>query len=861
MKHLLTIATLLLAQGIFAQDKPSILDRVTESLPAHHHVSPLEKVYVQTDKDIYAPSEIIWYSAWVTSRTSFEFGNLSPELTVSLYNASGKFITGDKYQIIEGRVHADLKIADILSSGRYYLAAYTPLDMQPAEIFTRVIYIDQPYEQEARVSLANPDALYPAGSDVQIDLVVKDAFGQPADRYTFDFQASHAGKSIGAGKLRSEQGKASVQLKIPDNAGYDPITLILSHPRNLWTETVYLRTGGDKLSVMFYPEGGNVIHNVPVKMGYYAVCHGSTPVAFEADIQDNTGQVIGKSNTFVPGYGLFPFRSEPGKSYRMVITSEYGKGQYFPIPGHNPEKVALTITRQDKAFVQADITVPDQAIRTLSVAVTERLNIIWAASFEVSGTSRIRIPVDDFDPGIQQITVFDQEGKVLAKRLIYTPSEDQLHIHTDVEETGDTFKFRVESRNSENRPVPAALTIAVADRARLSNAITCLKDYFNLEAELLHPVVHIPGITGNAANMTTALDYILISNDLKSFSWENVLATGIHPELPDIQTVKGVSGSATNRRGELVRNAQINLLNTKDMQMYTTTSDENGNFIFPGFNPVDSGELSVTASDEKGRVTLSVTLAPDFSERIGEEIRKSDSRYAQQIPYRPFPPEYLTANPELVIKAPQVIRQESATSKRSRNESYKSLLQTATNLAEVIKMMKPYTITNGQIVFHGTQNSLFHQSGALIVLDGQKMGTSIDILNIIPPVDVETINISLDPMDIQKYTGFNSVGVIEITTKKGEFTKPGAIPGVPADRAEQYRNGLRLPRDFQEYRTAAGKALPATLFWDPDAATDHTGIFQFSVPRSALKSEFNIIIEGMDGKGNMGKVSSPLRKN
>jgi len=73
-----------------------------------------------------------------------------------------------------------------------------------------------------------------------------------------------------------------------------------------------------------------------------------------------------------------------------------------------------------------------------------------------------------------------------------------------------------------------------------------------------------------------------------------------------------------------------------------------------------------------------------------------------------------------------------------------------------------------KILFANTGiNSFSYQEGALIVIDGVKMGTDSGILNSVPVTDIEKINVYTDPSDVLRFTGLNSSGIIEIISKKG----------------------------------------------------------------------------------------------
>jgi len=91
-----------------------------------------------------------------------------------------------------------------------------------------------------------------------------------------------------------------------------------------------------------------------------------------------------------------------------------------------------------------------------------------------------------------------------------------------------------------------------------------------------------------------------------------------------------------------------------------------------------------------------------------------------------------------------------------------------TDVLDIIKEIKQFTIINNQIVFQGGVNSLNYQQGALIIIDGVRVGTDIGVLETVSTSDIENINISTNVVDIHAYTGLNSQGIIEITTLTGK---------------------------------------------------------------------------------------------
>jgi hypothetical protein len=153
------------------------------------------------------------------------------------------------------------------------------------------------------------------------------------------------------------------------------------------------------------------------------------------------------------------------------------------------------------------------------------------------------------------------------------------------------------------------------------------------------------------------------------------------------------------------------------------------------------------------------------------------------------------------------------------------------NIFQIIRQIKPYQLTGGKIIFASSGvTSLNFQDGALIVIDGVKLGTDAEILNNISVTDIAKINIYTNPSEIQRYTGLNNVGVIEVLMKKGENVN---------------NNEEQLKQD-----------ITSTVFWAPDIITDSSGKATVSFTNTNKSSEVIVSVEGMTTTGLIGKNSS-----
>lgn len=852
MKIIILLLTCLTPFLVPAQEDQPFLDRLSAKLENYRQAFPGEKVCLQTDKEIYEPGEIIWFNAKVADLSDLQSPGTSGEIFVHLYNATGDLITEDKYLLNEGTTPGDILLPESLPLGRYYLSAYSPLQPVPEQVFIKPLLIDRYYEGDVVVSLLFPGRVYRAGEKAPVELEVTDFNGKPADRYLLNYEIFHGNKKLKGDKIRSSMGKAMIPLIIPEKTGREPLVLTLSHPKNLWTKRIPLRTTADSIQVSFSPEGGNLVEGMQQKTGFYATACDGIPIPVEADILDAKGLLVTKTKTFCPGYGIFSHTANKGDIYRLVITSEYGKGKAFELPEPVPSGLTLTVSGKDDQYIRANLLNGSKNPRPLAITATKGLSLKWAANFEISSSSRINIPVAGFGRGIIRLTVFNTSGEILSSRLVYLPGNNtsNMDISSDLSEK-EKVKITVKTSDEEGQSLPSELTFSVYDLRRQTGLGLSMDDYFNLESEIQHGLPAVPDKPGEEYLSSNLLDNILICNDLKSFSWDKVVNFTGELRKEALLNSKSLSGRVTDRKGEPVPNAKVSMVNGQDMQLISAVADEKGHFVIYTQKPVDRTHLTITASDEKGKGNFRVETDPAFSDRVGWVVRSADLRFGAVDLPRQGLAEYLTSNPDLLSQQPVAKPIVAAEKKHEKGETFKALLQSGTSLTEVIKMMKPYSVVNNQIVFYGTLNSIMAQSGALIVIDGQKLGTDMNALNQISPHDVDNIRISLDPSDIQLYTGLNNVGIIEITTKRGEYIPP------PQNMGEEellYKDGYRIPRNFlstDAMKGKSGKDLRTTLYWNPALITGETGSITFTVPLSSVRSGFVISAEGISPSGQV----------
>lgn len=106
----------------FAQQTVSTIQQQFETYNNNNYQ---EKVFLHTDKTVYATGEILWFKAYVTDAASTNFSRLSKICYVEIINDDNKPVLQAKIDIDSGRGNGSFQIPSSIRSGNYIIRAYT----------------------------------------------------------------------------------------------------------------------------------------------------------------------------------------------------------------------------------------------------------------------------------------------------------------------------------------------------------------------------------------------------------------------------------------------------------------------------------------------------------------------------------------------------------------------------------------------------------------------------------------------------------------------------------------------------------------------------------------------------------------
>lgn len=341
------------------------LDDIRQALEQSSVSQIQEKVFVHTDNQCYFVGDTLWYKAYVVRADNLQPTDMSRILYVELLSPDGLVV--ERQNIIvspQGYTCGQFALRDSLYSGYYELRAYTRWMLN---------------------------------------------FNVRHHRYRRDETWSFYNKQMAADYFRVWDGLYSRVFPVyskPEQVGDYDVRSMYQRPK-----TRIPKQKKDDLIVTFYPEGGHLIQGVENRVAFEAVNqHGEA-----ADVK-----------------GIITADGMPD----MAIKTEYmGRGAFIVTPSDKRLKAHFTFRGKDYSFslpkaekkgIAIQLDGNQLMIRTsqLSQDIEYGLSVLCRGKLKYfshlsSLTSHLTLPMDSLATGVNNLTVFDEFGQIMADRLFF----------------------------------------------------------------------------------------------------------------------------------------------------------------------------------------------------------------------------------------------------------------------------------------------------------------------------------------------------------------------------------------------------------------------------------------------------------
>ena len=800
MRTIILIIAVLLAT-IFTEvnAQQSVIDELNTQLDKRNENILANKVFIKTDKDIYAPGEKIWFKAEMINIYSQSIA-YEANLVVMIRTASGDFVADGQVFIVNRMFSNFITVPGWVSEGNAFVIAYDPKapttnDASLAGI--KPVLINQLKRNDYRLEAKFDKSLYKPGDELKLHLQLS-PISNTSKKERVSIKLFDYHKTISESKENIEVESTNLlKIKLPDEIENGLYIVIESAGKNGFCQKIPIRTTNDQIDVSFYIEGNNLLLNNNQRIVYRATDPFGAPVEVSGEVYDENGSPAGMGKTLKAGIGILSLVPLPNHDYIFKINSEYGKGQKFELPKPVNNGTAFTIIRTEENAIRAAIlNTGDNIGQNLSLVAIAKGKVKLALDFKAEQRNSFMITTNELPLGTVNFVVVDQNAKVLSERLYYNyPNKDldfDIPINTTPDEATKQLKISIDLNSFIDQFGNGTYDIKITDANNL----------FEKSESLSYNVLEFPLSTPAPKNMLE--HYItnteMIANKYRHYSVQDVIN---NIEYAPKQNSNCLSGYVTDKDGQRIPNAMVMVVHPNNPALATTRSDSNGQFYF--YDLAKNNEIIVKAVSESGKKNYNVHLHRSLYESLEEILLFTSFKNFKPYSNKTIR-EYFNMNEHLLKQAGS----ETKDRKPAEVSNTVKMLQSGTSIIDVVRMIKPFTISGDKIIFSGGHNSFLAQDGALIVVDGQKMGTSMSVLTQINPYDVVSINVSTNPVDIQQYTAFNTVGIIEISTRgssiKSRLTANNDTPEKPEIENFDINS---IPDEIFKYQS--------TIYWETNA--------------------------------------------
>lgn len=613
-----------------------------------------------------------------------------------------------------------------------------------------------------------------------------------------------------------------------------------------------------------FPEGGNLIAQVPTKVVAVATRNGK-PVSAEGRVVDENGAEIARFTC--DKNGLASFELKPARQGQYKVESLSG-GEPTPLTVEQ-EGYALSLNN-DGELIKATIDLQSrrESKESVTVILTSRSQIKYASMIGVSSASpaSVLIPIKGLPAGIAQLSVFDSKNRVVAKRLVFIASQIEAKVDLKLDKQSVStrspvsFEFDIKDQFGASRSSDMLVT------SYYKNLFTKVEDV-DFEEELLI-ASDIPGsrtllqqIDISTPEGSTMLDSYLITQQWERFNWNEVLSNKKkEPEFLAEGTLiyDGVATFADN--GKPVPDSTLVLLFLQDRtfgyEVYTST---NGVLRWPVYFDFYGSENIMYSMESRGK-RLPNTNIKLLKDSLSGFIAPQTLSGKQRDPYYTFSNISKVVNNSFSYgwnkaEIGKVNANPNAPMEDELNgvdatinvEEYVVFPTMEDLFREVVRFVQNKKVGGKQTLrVLSTDSNNPIMGDPLCIVDGIAT-RNIDFIFSLKPGDIAVIKVVNDARKLRNLGSITKNGVIFFQTKIADISQM-----IPKDDI-LYVDGLVDPVPFNLVNPATGSSrtplLRSTVYWKTQLERNERGLISDTFYSADNTGTINLRVQGITSDG------------
>jgi anti-sigma factor RsiW len=475
---------------------------------------PTFLTHLTLNKSTYAVGEVVFFRTVTLERYALTPVDRPVALAYTLQRVAGAKLV--PFKEVQGTTEVggigggELALTDDLAEGDYVLTASEITD-QPSRVHTatrrlRVVRNDQPklvvdrkqYNPGETIKAFYQGKRLPTGpaaakQPVTVKATVKD---QPVAVDETGVKALQL--------LTDAEGNARFDVVVPKELPPGDLLLEMQIHDGKTNDKVQqiIKVERPNLGAEFFPEGGDLVANVPNRVYFRLNVAQGMPLDLEGVVEDSKKQEVARVQINAgrqQSLGVVTFTPTFGEVYRFRLSAAGKDVDRLPMPRVVPAGVTLTVPKSVLAAGEAlKVQVRDPLRGRLLIVASCRGRTVDQRIVQAGeGATDVTLEPVVSCRGVVRVTVYEQDGdnwRPAAERLVYRQPAKYLQLWAGLDKgvgktyrPGDPVKMRIQARNESNLLTRAWLHAWVIDEAALDDHEINPPTYFHLTSELREP--------------------------------------------------------------------------------------------------------------------------------------------------------------------------------------------------------------------------------------------------------------------------------------------------------------------------------------------------------------------------------------
>ncbi len=361
------------------------------------------------------------------------------------------------------------------------------------------------------------------------------------------------------------------------------------------------------IDLQFFPEGGNLIQEIPSKVAFKAIGPNGRSVKITGEIIDSKGTHVANLETAHEGMGFFYLTPLPGESYSAKIE---GNEKTFALPLINESGLAMRVVPTETDILKLTITQNGASSSTpLTLLIHREGSVVFSATVDVSKTMvNLNVPIGELTSGIYNITLFDETNNPLLERLYFVENViNYVTMTSDKESYGTREKvsLKLNLDYTVSDTLNAVFSVSAydigqgLDKEPESNIYTELLLNADLKGNIENPIYYFNEENPEAKQH---LDLVMLTHGWSRFKWDEVLNSSDKQLGFEVETGLSLKGISVRAFTDKPQPSNISLINKSKMipDIIDLQSQEDGGFWFRNLDVFEGDDIILKGSWEKG---------------------------------------------------------------------------------------------------------------------------------------------------------------------------------------------------------------------------------------------------------------------